>query len=364
MSMLRSAFVLTLAAPLFGAEAVISAPGNTLVAHEWGTFTSVAQADGSAMTWGALAGPADLPCFVFHSPSVAKFGVFAKVRMETPVIYFYSQAPTTVNAHARFPEGAFTEWYPKASGQDVRALSWNNVEVIPDADLEFPTGKGDSHYYAARQTDAAALRVGDQQEKLLFYRGIAQFEPPATGRFTSSGALSMRGVGQAILFENRAGKIGYRLVRGTAPVDPPELMADVASLKASLVDMLTEAGLYQKEAHAMVETWRDAWFEEGTRLLYLVPRDFVDRVLPLTITPRPRELARVFVGRVELLPPDRRKALEAAFKAGDLSHLERYGRFVNAFTDQIQEVCPPEVSRFLKDKQSVSLLQAQGQCVP
>src|SRR6266576_1709619 len=44
-------------------------------------------------------------------------------------------------------------------------------------------------------------------------------------------------------------------------------------------------GLCQDEAHAMVEAWRDSWFEEGSRLLHIVPAAFVDGVLPLSINP-------------------------------------------------------------------------------
>jgi len=40
-----------------------SDPGP-LIVHEWGTFTSIAGADGTAVEWLPLAGPADLPCFV------------------------------------------------------------------------------------------------------------------------------------------------------------------------------------------------------------------------------------------------------------------------------------------------------------
>jgi hypothetical protein len=34
------------------------------------------------------------------------------------------------------------------------------------------------------------------------------------------------------------------------------------------------------KAAAMVETWRDSWFEEGTRLFYFLPQVTVDRILP------------------------------------------------------------------------------------
>src|SRR4051812_49708726 len=86
-----------------------SSPGVTL--HEWGTFTSVAGVDGRAIDWLALSGHNDLPCFVKHlngnivSKGEIQIGaaigqqvtyeqaltrLVGKVRMETPVIYFYS----------------------------------------------------------------------------------------------------------------------------------------------------------------------------------------------------------------------------------------------------------------------------------
>ena len=100
--------------------------------------------------------------------------------------------------------------------------------------------------------------------------------------------------------------------------------------------MLTEAGLYPKEARAMVETWRDSWFEEGMRVLYLVPRETIDALLPLSITPAPQEIARVFVGRVELLSPAMRETIGRAIAGRDTAALQRYGRFLNAFIDQMQ----------------------------
>ena len=149
------------------------------------------------------------------------------------------------------------------------------------------------------------------------------------------GAVEIGQALPAILFENRGGKVGYRLARGTR-VEAPELTGDVDGVRSALVDMLTEAGLYPKEARAMVETWRDSWFEEGMRVLYLVPRAMIDALLPLTITPAPQEIARVFVGRVELLSPAMRETIGRAMAGRDTATLQRYGRFLDAFTAQMQ----------------------------
>jgi hypothetical protein len=54
-----------------------------------------------------------------------------------------------------------------------------------------------------------------------------------------------------------------------------------------------------------VNTWRDSWFEEpGVRVLYVLPRVWTDRVLPLTLDPKPRETVRVMVGRAEVITPN------------------------------------------------------------
>jgi len=36
---------------------------------------------------------------------------------------------------------------------------------------------------------------------------------------------------------------------------------------------------------AMLETWRDSWFEEGMRVFYILPRATVDTLLPFRSSP-------------------------------------------------------------------------------
>jgi hypothetical protein len=86
-------------------------------------------------------------------------------------------------------------------------------------------------------------------------------------------------------------------------VDPESLQNNWAGLLMDLEHALISQGLYQKEARAMIETWRDSWFEEGTRLFYIVPAQAVDDILPLDIQPARSEIDRVFVGRIKLITP-------------------------------------------------------------
>ncbi len=78
-------------------------------------------------------------------------------------------------------------------------------------------------------------------------------------------------------------------MRKDAILDPPELTGTIDDLGTDLEGMLVAQGLCQDEAHAMVEAWRDSWFEEGSRLLHIVPAAFVDGVLPLSINPVTRD---------------------------------------------------------------------------
>src|ERR1700691_2402313 len=67
---------------------VQSQPVNAdLIAHEWGTFTSIAGTDGRPLKWSTLNGSADLPSFVEHlNGAQFKAGLQGRIRMETPVL--------------------------------------------------------------------------------------------------------------------------------------------------------------------------------------------------------------------------------------------------------------------------------------
>jgi len=144
-------------------------------------------------------------------------------------------------------------------------------------------------------------------------------------------SLSGDEIPNAILFERRGERAGYRFigaVTGETGVDPPVLNGNLDSLYSDLEEILVGQGLYRDEAHAMVETWKDSWFEEGSRLIYIVPRSFIDNVLPLTIDPAPEQIVRVFVGRLEIVTPATAVAVTGAVARNDQATLNKYGRFL------------------------------------
>jgi hypothetical protein len=355
---LNLALILATAAFLIGAE-IHSTPPSDLTVHEWGTFTSVAGEDGSAIDWDALGGENDLPGFV-HAVGYrcSKWRLTGTVRMETPVIYFYSPREVTARVKVQFPRGVFTEWYPHGdnaiyqskgrldpslNGIDISlrnttgALGWSDIKVQPGSTANFPVEKSPSRYYAARGTDSAPITAGDQHEKFLFYRGVGRFAVPLSARLSSDGKIVVANQGpdavpSVILFENRGGRLGYRnagVIPDVVTLDAPSLDGSFSQLNKDLETALVAQGLFPKEAQAMLETWRDSWFEEGSRLFYIVPGHAVDAILPLQVEPTPSQTARVFVGRIELITLETKRAVEEAIARRDWPTVERYSRFLD-----------------------------------
>ena len=192
----------------------------------------------------------------------------------------------------------------------------------------------------ARQTDAALVRkttynakgkLEFQFEKFLFYRGLGTFLPPlevcARQDERSGLALTLRNRGPSPLQALFAVQVQDQAIQFTALADLPgdavrtvagspifrsslPLDTGVPQVKRALAAALVAAGLYAKEADAMVNTWERSYFRtEGLRMLYVLPRRTVDELIPIQIRPAPSNLVRVMVGRLEVLTPDREQQI-------------------------------------------------------
>jgi hypothetical protein len=374
-------FACTAVAGFLGAG-FAAAPGEAgparLVVHEWGTFTRFSGADGVPV--GFTPNNADLPGFIYYQDGdpnmkAARLVRDGTVSMETPVMYFYTDKEARASIRVDFPKGWITEWYPfaatppahndlqpRARGQSVR---WD-VKLLAGESAPLPREKGESHYYQARETDAAlvqaevkvpegqpdpALRSGVivQREKFLFYRGVGTFAPPVAVRALDAGRVHLTNtagvrVGGLMLVAAHGGKVGFRALGdlgagAEATTTLPDADGTSADAAGAMVKNLIAAGLYEKEARAMVKTWESAWFsDEGDRLLYLEPRTRADELLPLTVEPKPAELVRVLVGRHDFLTPEqeanadrlvqRARAAQGELDAAD-KELFKIGRFAD-----------------------------------
>lgn len=356
---------------------VFAAPQSEdeFTAHEWGTFTSVQGADGAQMIWNPFI-TTDLPRFVYDrtragvaawrvSDYATKSVMMTIVRMETPVIYFYSDKERTVDVQVKFPQGTITEWYPQATAVGPRFttnvaeranasqnyIEWRGVDILSRdtkeiSDEKLIREKGDNHYYEARATDANFLRMkspygkGTEYERDLFYRGAGNFRAPLRLKLAPGDSLELTttnsdAMTDLFVLAIRNGMARYQKIDRVSASESQQVqlnekafapLSDVREqIMREMAAALVKQGLYEREATAMVNTWKHQWFaEEGVRVLYLLPRTWTDRALPLTVTPAPKQVARVMVGRAELITPQMEFAYSEEVKryvTGD--HAER-----------------------------------------
>lgn len=333
----------------------------TFTAHEWGTFTSVQGADGVQLEWSPLVA-SDLPPFVHTVPKnaldarlrtmplyLAKAAALARQRMETPVIYFYSDRERTVDVTVQFPNGHITEWYPQLNPDSFKSpgritkLVWDRVTVLPrtqhpNLEAQLPTHPAPSHYFPAREANADFLRRAPDKdakpelESLLFYRGIGHFTAPLAVSAPEQGnAVRLKNngaepLGNLFVLQVTGDRANFTRVSSLAPgatldatLPCSRTVRPLAEVSERLAEELRRAlegeGLFAAEAAAMVKTWRDSWFAEpGVRVLYTLPRAWTDRTLPLAISPTPQQTVRVMVGRAEVITPAMDTAVQALFQ--------------------------------------------------
>ncbi|MEM8671223.1 MAG: hypothetical protein AAGG48_27120 [Planctomycetota bacterium] len=360
---------------------------EALIVHEWGTFTTFSGSDGVFLDFRPLANEvSDLPSFVRDRanssaiPVLSKKRLRGRVRMETPVTYFYTDKVRDVEVKVGFPQGLLTEFYPPVKKMlpefDPRVaysegeplgdalLDWGTVTLIPPSALApnlanddlrarlsrhlanqaVPSDTVGGHYAQARATDSALVvaqppknvwNLPNQEvfvEKFLFYRGVGKFDLPLNAIFDDSGDLTLANtiadpVTAAIRIDVKGDRITVSEFGAVAPgakaTASSQVAMDMNQLSKRVSEILVAEGLYQKEADSMVNTWKRSWFgEEGSRVLYIVPPNMTDELLPLTVKPVPDETLRVLVGRMELMSPEDEKKYVEAVRLSSLARME------------------------------------------
>jgi hypothetical protein len=383
---------------------------DRLVVHEWGTFTSLQGSDGVALE-GLEHEERGLPSFVYSRSDVRACPLrpvgwkgleveptHVTQKMETPVLYVHSRSARRLRVRVDFARGLLSQWYPvtdllgppeqtSAAGPlDVSKversfLEWE-VDVLPrgaERPAEVPeVADAEDPWVFAREVDANWLRTVERRaprlgpveaERYLFYRGLGAFQLPLfveaerAGRATlilkdlkglpsvpAKGvlALEVRGERARIQWigEVASGKaVSFR--HGGEDHWAP--LADVVEKLEQIVHReLVAQGLRKDEATAMVRTWSASWFRsEGCRILWIVPPPVVESMLPLRIEPKPDEVVRVLLGRLEYLTPEDEDALERAVvlrtsedpvaRAKAQAILDRSGRFLEAHLRRVLE---------------------------
>jgi hypothetical protein len=274
------------------------------------------------------------------------------------------------------PDFTFASFLKNHAARESRAR-WTGLEILPandssDTARSLLQDRSGSHYFAARETDSTFVRVDStgttncsaEYEKFIFYRGVGSFATPL--HVTMEGnAVTITNAGTEPLehlfvlgLKDGAGKFSQieRLAPGESQTVPMNLTFYVTHTKAlseqlchNMAAALVSEGLYEREAQAMVNTWRDSWFEEdGLRVLYTLPREWTDRTLPITLDPKPHQLVRVMVGRAEVFTPATEKKLSDALamaQKGDsearaivMAECKKLGRFAEPALRKLMNV--------------------------
>ncbi|MCB9888898.1 MAG: hypothetical protein H6836_04925 [Planctomycetes bacterium] len=354
-----------------------------LTVHEWGTFTVLQDERGDALP-GVNINEETLPRFVhrlhadltpdshelapvlnlgtharYASKGVERGCPAARMRLETPVLYFYPRGEIApLDVHVEFFRGWISEWYPDATciapGFDKHdrphtipadrsgSLTWKAVRLGGNAAPPTTTSKV---WLAPRITGPASVTTpAGQTERYLFYRGVADLPAPLRVVRSADGkSLAIRANQRAL--PDRAGyrftalwladvradqRVAFRSVPGlTAGADTNAVHATTLAkfhddeyraegrkaLRHAMGVELRRAGLFDAEAEAMLDTWEVSYFKSpGLRLFFVLPRNWTDRVLPLRLS-QPARVERVMVGRIELVTPEQRD-LAARIAAG------------------------------------------------
>ena len=366
------------------------------VLHEWGTFTTVSGSDGVILTGlereeehlpgfvyahrgmenGTLTDPGDLLVLkekggIIPVPNIANLYAFSKgrwqrnlrnvtVKMETPVIYFYTDEELSVDVEVGFKGGSISQWFPhRSSGEAAPKITRNflekpvpgkevppiqkqeeemglidfakgyegriqwEVDVLPREKVDpvklFRSGETPSWIYPKVPNSAVVRNALGEHEDYLFYRGVGNFSQPVITTVDSENRLIIRNKSEGkvpfgFVFENQLGSVRYKILGEGVDADGILMLEEKAMVSAqsdwkeevyvAMRDGLVRAGLYPEEADGMVRTWWKSYFEtDGLRVFWIVPEAETNRILPMKVSPEPKEIVRVIVGRTEVLRP-------------------------------------------------------------
>ncbi len=335
------------------------ASARALEVHEWGTFTTLSSSAGYGLS-GLFVDATRLPAFVhglpyFNYDSAAGWASPEKLRhvtvkMETPVLYFYTDRETPVDVKVEFRGGTISQWYPQcylceaeptapfvdfAQAPYAGHIGWKATVLAPGPELPYTTtalGGETQEWVSPRNTTANQLRgQRGEIEKFLFYRGLGSFASPLSVAFKDTGTLAIENRGEedipwVMVYERTGPNESYPAsiwqqgplkahgkISAARPEPPKFYTIENTSAMDTLYNHLVLAGLTTQEARALLRTWYTGYFiEGGLKVFWILPRARVDRILPLEIKPAPDKLVRVMVGRSEILTPEFERELYRA----------------------------------------------------
>ncbi len=326
---------------------------KNLTVHEWGVFSVYNDEQFANVEmkeeWAAM------PDFFYTQFPKQKLK-FEPAFISKPIIYFYTDRPgLTIDAKVTFAEGAPVIWWPCASSpvdnglRDgplplFRSIEWSAFlgqsapptsnhlgdrtppkSTFPE-ERQFPEA---SWLTKARIKGPAFLSVDNpaftrgagggagieprastrEGEHFLYYDGLVptldylRLSPDSsslqsTAKFPLAhvflidrrAAAKDQPVRWCLIDKLPAQGKGNIVWQKTIPAKFP------GDLSATLLADLIGAGLYPNEAQSILDIWNAGlWQRPGITAIYLAPQSEYDRILPLSIDPKPPKLVRVAI---------------------------------------------------------------------
>ncbi|BDS05733.1 hypothetical protein NT6N_07730 [Oceaniferula spumae] len=382
--------------------------------HEWGTFTSVSGSDGVLLN-GLHHEEERLPFFVRaldgmqnRGPGMVK-GLIrplknVTIKMETPVIYFYSDEPFTAEVKVGFNGGSISQWYPERSaGETVpkiaKPLGFDSSLIPPFAALksdvfklaggiDFSESRSGSiewkvdvldlkadrglvfkpgetlNWLRPRNPKANVLKVGEQYEDYLFYRGVGNFPLPIKFTVDTNETLTISNLSSdkvPFMFVHEVTNEGVTRFHSI-----PNGLAASGVMKVTTSDLrehtdwhrpvyqemfkgLTGTGLTAEESHGMIQTWWDSYFSRpGLRVFWVMPGSDTENILPLSVKPAPEKIVRTIVGRSEIIRPSMEQKMVKEFLIKDPKKSKwgqyLHDRFGHAYQQRVKQLLPKETA--------------------
>jgi hypothetical protein len=323
------------AMPLGSSPAADAFHQKDLVVHEWGVlsvFPDVETANADMREeWDAL------PKFVFGQVEgriMPPSGVIMNARL--PVIHLYSPNATDVNVRVDFPPtGKPLVWWPENVNttpdyQNGRSklrgnfLEWQvqirspqaaNVQMMP-----LPSGHWMNALRNVKAEEMLVYGSGNRlatKEKFLYYDGTLP-SPQSLDITGKKDKLTIKNktdctVADVTVVDRRtAGKVLVaRIAALDAGAEKPLAFAEVDAKDwpdkgvQTLAAQLKGAGLFEDEAKVIADVWKKAFFEtDGLTTFYRLPQSEYDRLLPLTVNPKPEKVVRVMLGHQPRCEPE------------------------------------------------------------
>ena len=306
-------------------------PHKGFIVHEWGVWrvhndVELANAD-LRQIWDGL------PKFVYGQVSSRELPKHWQniEPVDRPILFFHSPDAFEADLRVNFPGGIPAVWWPgtispavhngtivsEPANKPYKSLVWHlhvkkplRARVNQPAYQDVPDGHWVRTLRGVKADDVYATvgerNFGLEMEHFVYYDGLL-----ARGKMAT---ITVAEKSVALTNQAKFPLFDVTVVDRRVPNKPrlarlPKLDAgaaqqlDLQDLQGAkwpadgiktLVGQLKDAGLFEDEAASLVTLWTHDLFEgDGVTLFYRLPQEEYERLLPLTLTPRPESLVRV-----------------------------------------------------------------------